>query len=92
MLTDLLKSKMFNVIFSVVLGIGLICLFRPQSKGDDCKQTKAPPITEWDGMTYRMGSKCYTYTSEITECPTQGVIESFETQFRNRDSAIRNCD
>jgi hypothetical protein len=92
MLTDLLKSKMFNVIFSVVLGIGLICLFRPQCKGDDCKQTKAPPITEWDGMTYRMGSKCYTYTSEITECPTQGVIESFETQFRNRDSAIRNCD
>jgi hypothetical protein len=88
MLTDILKSKMFNVIFSVALGIGLVCLFRSQCKGDDCKQIKAPPITEWDGMTYRMGAKCYTYNSEIIDCPAEGAIESFENQFRNRESAI----
>jgi len=85
MLTDLLKSKMFNVIFSVVLGIGIVCLFRPQCKGDGCNQVKAPPLQEWDKMTYRMGSKCYTYTSEIVDCTAdKELIESF----KNRQSRI----
>ena len=88
MLTDILKSRMFNIIFSVALGLGIVCLFRPQCSGDACKQTKAPPLAEWNGMTYRMGSKCYTYTSDIIDCPPQGAIESFENQFRNRTAAI----
>jgi hypothetical protein len=35
-----------------------------------------------------MGAKCYTYNSEIVDCPAEGAIESFENQFRNRESAI----
>ena len=85
MLTDLLKSKMFNVIFSIVLGIGLVCLFRPQCKGDNCTQVKAPPLQEWDKSTYRMGSKCYTYTSEIVDCAGR---EKFVEAFRCRQSRI----
>ena len=92
MLTDLLKSKLFNVVFSVALGVGIICILRPHCQGDACKQIKAPPTGDWNGMTYRMGSKCYTYSSDIIECPKEGVIESFEAQFRHRESIITRRD
>ena len=78
MLSDFLKSKMFNIIFSFALGIGLVAILRPVCTGDACKITKAPAPTDWDGYTYRMGSKCYEYKSSIDECPKDSsAVESF---------------
>ena len=78
MLTDFLKSKTFNIIFSFALGVGLIAILRPVCTGDSCKVTKAPAPSEWDGFVYRMGSKCYEYKSDIHECPQDSTaIESF---------------
>lgn len=78
MLSDFLKSRMFNIIFSFALGIGLVAILRPVCTGDSCKVTKAPAPSEWDGFVYRMGSKCYEYKSSIVECPQDGsAIESF---------------
>jgi hypothetical protein len=91
MLTDLLKSQMFNVIFSFAIGIGVIAILRPICKGDHCNQIKAPPIKDWDGFVYRMGAKCYEYKSTITECPSDGFIESFQGQFEQRKSRLA-CD
>jgi hypothetical protein len=95
MLTDLLKSQMFNVIFSFALGIGVIAILRPTCKGDQCNQTKAPPIKDWDGFVYRMGAKCYEYTSKIVECPvdkgSKELIESFQGEFGQRKSRLA-CD
>jgi hypothetical protein len=91
MLTDLLKSQMFNVIFSFALGIGIIAILRPICKGDGCNQIKAPPLKEWDGFVYRMGAKCYEYKSNISECPSDGFIESFSNYFGQRKSRLA-CD
>jgi len=91
MLTDLLKSRMFNIIFSFAVGIGIIAILRPICKGDKCNITKAPPLTDWDGFVYRMGSKCYEYKSNIVECPNDGFIESFTDKFQQRRSLIA-CD
>jgi hypothetical protein len=88
MLSDLLKSKLFNVVFSFALGLGLAAIFRPVCKGDDCKKVKAPPSKDWDGYVYRMGAKCYEYKSEIVECPKEGFIEGFEGAFAKRSSVI----
>ena len=78
MLSDFLKSKMFNVIFSFAIGVGLVAILRPVCTGDSCKITKAPTPSEWDGFVYRMGSKCYEYKSAIEECPKDSsAIESF---------------
>ena len=83
MLTDLLKSQMFNVMFSFAVGIGIIAILRPVCKGEACNQTKAPPIKDWDGYVYRMGSKCYEYKSDVVECPSAGgSIESFQSEFK----------
>ena len=86
MLSDLMKSKLFNVVFSFALGLGLAAIFRPVCKGDDCKKVKAPPSKDWDGYVYRMGAKCYEYKSEIIECPKEGFIEGFA--FAQRPSVI----
>ena len=95
MLTDILKSQMFNVIFSFALGLGVIAILRPICKGDQCNQIKAPPIKDWDGFVYRMGAKCYEYTSKIVECPVEkgskDLIESFEGEFEKRRSRLA-CD
>lgn len=86
MLSDLLKSQIFNVIFSFALGIGIIAILRPVCSGDNCKVLKAPTPTDWNGFVYRMGSKCYEYKTEITECPSDGFVESFSSEFANRQS------
>ena len=91
MLSALLKSEMFNVIFSFALGLGIIAILRPICKGDHCDQVKAPPIKDWDGFVYRMGAKCYEYNSKITECPSEGLIESFRGEFEQRRSRLA-CD
>jgi hypothetical protein len=92
MLTDILKTQMFNIIFSFALGLGIIAILRPVCKGDDCNLVKAPPLKEWDGFVYRMGAKCYEYTSKIVDCPaTEGLIESFMGEFEHRRSRLA-CD
>lgn len=92
MLTDLLKSQLFNVIFSFALGIGIIAILRPVCSGDSCKVLKAPAPTDWNGFVYRMGSKCYEYKSVITECPKDGFVESFAGEFSRRSSRYEDIE
>ena len=89
MLKDFLKSKMFNMVFSFAIGLGIIAILRPVCLGDSCKKVKAPNTVDWDGFVYRMGAKCYEYKSEIIDCPTEGYVESFTC---GRQSVSRYAD
>ena len=53
-------------------------LFRPLCKGNDCQIIKAPPPSEVEKATYKIGNKCYQFKTNPMECPTVGVIEPFE--------------
>ena len=55
-------------------------LFRPLCKGNDCQIIKAPPPSEVEKTTYKIGNKCYQFKTNTMECPTVGVIEPFEVQ------------
>jgi hypothetical protein len=78
MIWDFLKSKNFNVIFSVLIGLGLAAILRPACKGDQCLMMKAPPVHEVEKTTYMMGSKCFQFRVENQDCPSTGkVIEAF---------------
>ncbi len=66
------------MIFSFILGFGLVALAMPMCKGDECFIKKAPLIEEMKGTTYRIGKKCYQFRSEYVECPATGVIEAFQ--------------
>lgn len=102
---DLMKDKRFDLFFSFVLGIGLVCIFRPMCTGSECTVSKAPTDQNFDKYVYRMGGgKCYEFKSEIVECPSSGTIEAFREcstmtnnepfrdQFSRRASPIKRCE
>lgn len=78
MIWDFLKSKKFNVFFSFLIGLGLAAILRPACKGDQCIRLKAPPVHEVKEATYQLGSKCFQFELESTDCPKSGkIVEAF---------------
>jgi len=83
----LLKNPHFNIFFSVLVGIGLICMIRPQCKGTDCTINKPPVEEDFDKYVYRMeGGKCYEFKTEIIACPASGAVEAFSSPPMTADS------
>jgi hypothetical protein len=80
MIFDFMKTKSFNYIFSFLLGMGLIALFRPGCKGDNCVVIRAPPADEVKTATYQISGKCYQFDTYLLDCPSSGVIEAFALQ------------
>jgi hypothetical protein len=82
-----MKSEWFNLVFSVLLGVGIVAILRPVCKGDICTVNKAPAPAEWNNAVYSIGSKCWEFKSEVVECPkaagAQVPIESFQSAIRN---------
>jgi hypothetical protein len=104
-LLKLLHDDKFNVFFSLMLGIGIICIVRPICTGPDCAVKKAPSEKDFDQFVYRVGGdKCYSFKTETVECPSSGVIESFRenslrvtpaqprTLFAARSTPILSCE
>jgi hypothetical protein len=77
---EFLKTKQFSYVFSFVIGLGLMALFRPICHEKECVIQKAPPVDEVNKATYQLGSKCYQFRSTAMDCPKDGVIESFEVR------------
>ena len=83
-LLRLLRDDKFNIFFSFMLGIGIICIVRPMCSGPNCHVDKAPLEKDFDKYVYRLGNNtCYSFKTETVTCPTSGAIESF------RESPLR---
>jgi hypothetical protein len=82
----MLHDNKFNVLFSFILGLGIVCIMRPICKGNDCQVNKPPQDPEFDKYVYRMGSKCYEFKTKIIQCPPSGAIEAFQCPNQNRCS------
>ena len=77
-IAQLLRDEKFNLFFSFVLGVGMICLFRPSDcKGSECSINKPPTEKDFDQYVYRLGGKCYQFASETVTCPASGAVEAF---------------
>jgi hypothetical protein len=98
-----LNDERFNVFFSFVLGLGLVCIARPMCQGNDCQVEKPPSDKDFDKYVYKLGQKCYEFKSEIMACPASGTIEAFRQcdgpamepfrdQFARRSSPIKRCE
>lgn len=78
---SILHDSRFNTFFSVIVGIGVVCILRPMCTGKDCKEktvVKPPAEKDFDQYVYRMsGGKCYQFTTEVTDCPKTGAVEAF---------------
>ena len=85
---QILKDPHFNIVFSVLVGVGLICMIRPQCKGPECNINKPPVEEDFDKYVYRMqGGKCYEFKTNIVECPSSGSVEAFERY----SVPLKNC-
>jgi len=74
---EVLKTEKFAIFFSFMIGLSIVAILIPVCKGDQCYTKKAPSVEEMKKNTYRIGSKCYQFKPETTECPASGVIEAF---------------
>ena len=52
------------MLFSFLLGIFVVIVFKKSCKGDDCIDHKNPNIDEINKTTYQIGSKCYQFRSQ----------------------------
>ena len=75
---EILKTEKFAILFSFIIGFGLVAILIPVCKGDECFVQKAPSVDEMKNSTFKLGSKCYQFKPEASECPVNGVIEAFE--------------
>jgi len=78
-----INDQRFNVFFSLMLGIGIIAIFRPICSGADCNVIKPPTESDFDKYVYRIGGKCHEFKTEIVTCPSSGTVESFKEYKEN---------
>lgn len=67
-LQKVVHSQYGGALISVVLGLGLACLFRKACKGSDCIRFKSPSVKDLDGQVYRHGATCHAFTAVTKNC------------------------
>jgi hypothetical protein len=98
-----INDERFNVFFSFVLGLGIICIARPICQGAECQVAKPPSDKDFEKHVYKLGQKCYEFKTEVVECPASGTVEAFRQcsnkttepfrdQFSRRGSPIKRCE
>ena len=70
---SLMENPALAAILSFLIGFGLAAMFRPMCKGPDCLVIHGPPVKDVVDKVYQMGEKCVEFTTEVTECPTDGT-------------------
>ena len=73
---EILNTEKFAIVFSFLIGFGIVVIAIPVCKGDECFIKKAPLVEEMKKNTFKLGSKCYQFRPEIVSCPA-GAIEAF---------------
>lgn len=68
MLQNLLDNRIGQVIFSIILGLGLAAIFRKVCTGDRCLVVHGPPLKDTKDYYYKVDGDCYKYTPEATKC------------------------
>lgn len=53
---------------SVLLGIGLACIFRSVCKGTECRTLSAPALSELENNIYKFDNKCYKFERNMVAC------------------------
>lgn len=55
-------------LMSIILGLGVACLFRQACKGKDCIVLKAAPLDDFKDKIYKEDDKCVKYVPIATKC------------------------
>jgi hypothetical protein len=70
----LLSTPTGKILISILLGIGLACLFGKTCTDGSCIRFEGAVITEIHEKVYKHDEKCYQYVAEATRCNTNKKI------------------
>ena len=73
----ILYSNVGKIVISVLIGIGIACLFHKVCKDKDCITFSGPVIKEVDGKIFQHDNKCYTYKLNSVKCDKSKQIVDF---------------
>ena len=73
---DFVKSEKYSIIFSFVVGVGIVSLFKPICRDNECSHKKAANPEEVLHSTYQIGNKCFQFGMLHKECSVEGVVEA----------------
>ena len=65
---NLLKTKNGNIIFSIILALGLASILRISCKNANMVIIKGPPLDSIENKIFSFDSKCYSYKTIATTC------------------------
>ena len=73
----LIYGKYSPYVISVILGVGLSCMFRRVCKERNCLVYKAPSLDKIEGKIYQYNNKCYNFTHAAQTCNSNKKIVHF---------------
>jgi len=73
----LIYGKYSPYLISIVLGVGLSCMFRRVCKERNCLVYRAPPLDKIENKIYKYNDKCYNFTHEAQSCNLNKKIVQF---------------
>ena len=63
-----INSEYGRIFVSILLGIGLACIFRKSCESRNCIVFRAPSFDEVYDSVYKYDNKCYTYKEDNVTC------------------------
>lgn len=70
----LLDTELGRFFISVLMGLGLACLFRKVCTDKNCIVFNGPVISDVDGKIFKIGEKCYKYSVSTEKCDAMKQI------------------
>ncbi len=85
----ILYSNVGRIIISIILGLGVACLFHRVCKDKDCIRFSGPVISNIEDKIFQHDGKCYTYKAKSVKCDSTkktvdfGVEPTQQSQEKN---------
>lgn len=73
----ILYSNVGKIVISVLIGLGIACLFHKACKDKECIHFSGPVIAEIDNKIFQHDNKCYTYKLNAVKCDDTKQIVDF---------------
>jgi hypothetical protein len=77
---NLLNSDTGRIVISILLGLGVACLFHKVCKDKDCINFAGPIINKVDGKIFQHDGKCYTYKARAVKCNPSKKTVHFDAE------------
>lgn len=66
--SKLMYTKSGQIMFAIVLGIGMAGIFKKTCEGKTCMVVYGPDVDEVKRTKYRVGEKCFRFKPKQAEC------------------------